>query len=232
MKINYFILITLSLSLLLFFSCKEDRTGDMMKPGIYGPNGFTTNEKGGDRSCENIPMFHFIEGGKVKITQDFDYGFFKDSLFSHKIEDGFLYLYGDNTKHKIAYDTTEVAGQYIFYVDSKYITSISVDRWRTEDVKPGIYNVHDLKRTEEGMDISIKYLPVFYFAEEGKVKITPDFDFGYFKDSLFNYKLEDGYLYLYGDNIEHKIVCNTVGMDHFDFFVNSKYISRVGVSEF
>lgn len=202
-----------------------------MKSGMYGPNSFTTNKKGGGRSYENLPRFYFTEGGEVKIAPDFDYGYFKDSLFSHKLEDGYLHLYGDNIKHKIAYDTTEVAGQYIFYVNSKYITSISVDRWRTEDIKPGKYNVHDLTSTEEGMERSIKYLPTFYFAEEGKVKITPDFDFGYFKDSLFNYKLEDGYLYLYGDNIDHKIVCNTVSMDKFDFFVDSKYISRVGVSE-
>ena len=103
-------------------------------------------------------------------------------------------------------------------------------------VKPGSYTILDIQGTKDAdLGKILSYpLPVFQFRNKGKLCITPDFNFGYFKDSLFSYKLKDGYLYLKGQHIKHKIICepDTIGNKHnYELYLDSEQIIKITIIE-
>lgn len=113
------------------------------------------------------------------------------------------------------------------------------DRDRDRDrvnIRRGCYQIISVTKTPSA-DFKTIYdyaLPVFEFRKGGKLCITPDFSFGYFKDSLFSYKLKDGYLYLKGQHIKHKIVCEpyTSGNKHsYELYLDSEQITIIQISE-
>lgn len=106
-----------------------------------------------------------------------------------------------------------------------------------EHVELGQYKVMGVKLTSEtkvnGQAESIfKSMPVFTFKKGKEVEIKPDFSFGYFKDTLFTYKLKDGYLYLKGKNIEHKIMCESYlegERPSYELYLGTKYVTQIRI---
>ena len=108
-----------------------------------------------------------------------------------------------------------------------------------DPIKSGKYQIISFRVPKDKIDqmhTMTKQLPVFEFSNRRRVKITPDFEFGYFKDSLFKYKLnlEERYLYLYGDNIEHKISCEFTSSSErhsYKLNLNTKNIISIDIIE-
>ena len=101
-------------------------------------------------------------------------------------------------------------------------------------IRPGVYKISSVTKAPSA-DFKAIYdsaLPVFEFRKGGTLCVYPDFNFGYFKDSLFSYKLKDGYLYLKGQHKKHKIVCepNTNGDKHrYELYLASELIIKMTI---
>lgn len=105
-----------------------------------------------------------------------------------------------------------------------------------ERITPGQYKVMGVKLTPEITATEVKSIfdsmPVFTFLKGRKVNIKPDFSFGYFRDSLFTYKLKDGYLYLKSKNSEHKIMCEPHTESEkpsFELYLDTKCIMQIQI---
>jgi hypothetical protein len=105
-----------------------------------------------------------------------------------------------------------------------------------DTIRPGNYQISGITKTPLA-DFKIIYdcvLPVFEFRKGGTLCVFPDFNFGYFKDSLFTYKLKGGYLHLNGQHIKHKIVCEpyTIGNKHcYELFLDSELIIKIFITK-
>lgn len=126
MKTHFWKISSILLLLLLLAACKEH----VVSPGQYKivsvKIASETDYEQVKPIFNSMPVFTFKEGEVVDIKPDFSFGYFKDSLFTYKLKDGYLYLKGKNTEHKIKFDSKNKWLLYELYLETKYFTQISI----------------------------------------------------------------------------------------------------------
>lgn len=78
-------------------------------------------------------------------------------------------------------------------------------------------------------------MPVFDFRKQRTLVITPDFPDGYFQDSVFTYRIKDGYLELKGETTSHRLVFEKMADGSagpaFQLFINSDKIRIITIKK-
>ncbi len=73
-------------------------------------------------------------------------------------------------------------------------------------------------------------MPVFDFQEDRTLLLSADLPGGYFEDTVFKYRLKDGFLELKGQNSSFCLICepdNTADRPSIQLFMNSEWIRTI-----
>lgn len=99
---------------------------------------------------------------------------------------------------------------------------------QSNQIYDGTFQTAGYTITEKTIRDSIKInnRPIFYFSEKS-VKIYPDFDFGYFKDSVYNYKIKDHHLVLTSKNEIKDIEFKEEGENSLKLFIDHPYLKFI-----
>lgn len=93
----------------------------------------------------------------------------------------------------------------------------------------GRYEVFGYRITPKAIEkkVNLKQVPTFYFLEN-QVKVSPDFSFGYFKDSIYNYEIKNDTIFLYGKNSNFSIKYEE-SFGQIELILNALYLEKLTV---
>lgn len=94
----------------------------------------------------------------------------------------------------------------------------------------GSYDLFGYQMTKKALkdSINLELLTTFHFSEN-RVRIYPDFSFGYFKDSVYNYEIQEHYLLLKSKNDIKEIEFQRVGERMIDLFIDHPYLKQITI---
>ena len=94
----------------------------------------------------------------------------------------------------------------------------------------GTYVLFGYQKTKKALkdSINLELLTTFHFSEN-HVRIYPDFSFGYFKDSVYSYEINEHYLLLKSKNDTKEIEFQRVGEKMIDLFIDHPYLKQITI---
>lgn len=94
----------------------------------------------------------------------------------------------------------------------------------------GSYVIFGYQKTKKALKDSISLeLPTTFHFSENRVRIYPDFSFGYFKDSVYSYEIYEHYLLLKSKNDMKEIEFQRVGEKMIDLFIDHPYLKQITI---
>ena len=94
----------------------------------------------------------------------------------------------------------------------------------------GSYAIFGYQTTKKALkdSINLELLTTFHFSEN-RVRIYPDFSFGYFKDSVYSYEIYEHYLVLKSKKDIKEIEFQRVGERMIDLFIDHPYLKQISI---
>ena len=94
----------------------------------------------------------------------------------------------------------------------------------------GSYVIFGYQTTKKALkdSINLELLTTFDFSEN-RVRIYPDFSFGYFKDSVYSYEIYEHYLLLKSKKDIKEIEFQRVGEKMIDLFIDHPYLKQITI---
>ena len=94
----------------------------------------------------------------------------------------------------------------------------------------GSYVIFGYQKTKKALKDSINLeLPTTFDFSENRVRIYPDFSFGYFKDSVYSYEIQEHYLLLKSKKDIKEIEFQRVGEKMIDLFIDHPYLKQITI---